>query len=175
IWDLLQNERLREAVSAAEQFADGLLPEEDLDAARYAVHPYQHFPITSVERAVYVTASTNPYFGADTVAHSTAQARGLVNEERVAQCQLLRELRGNPFRFVYDENEIYQHARCEKCNRRKVLSIEGEAGHTWCEWCDAPIKSFPSSPFRLREFLSWRGGTIPLIAQGIYDERAFER
>lgn len=124
IWDLIRNENSRSAVLLAEQFADGLVTEEDRAAAHAEAeaiaqqssspdqHPRALWACANVLHK-YAGIAINAYYNAAQVAqwHALVTA-GLYgsrsqeadslntlayNEELAQQCSLVRELFGNPF------------------------------------------------------------------------------
>jgi hypothetical protein len=107
VWHLLPDGRIRAAVELSERHADGLASREEVEAAWDAA-----------EAAVPEGAVLLPVYAA-----LEADA------ERAAQCPLLRDIFGNPFR---------------------------------------PVPLHPA-------WLAWNDGTVPKLAQAIYEERAFDR
>jgi hypothetical protein len=142
IWNLLPDERSRQAVEVAERHADGLATDEELEAASGAASAVEKaelkrtygdewnlYEVVPSMAAYNVAIPVGSWGGAprfvaphDTVLRINAHTR----TEGAAQCVLLRELFGNPFRPVTLD-------------------------------------------------LSWLTPTVISLAQGIYDERAFDR
>ncbi len=160
IWDLFKDDRCRSAVEIAERYADELATDDEMNEAQAEVENFAeeaeesvlpHFEklalVGSVNAAAYLGASENEgpvmAWDANTVAEWTVYAKtgssAVADKERearrrrefdaevIAQCDLLRDIFGNPFQFT---------------------TID----HAW---------------------LAWRDGTVPKIAQTIYDERRF--
>jgi hypothetical protein len=125
IWDLLEDERSRAAVEAAELFADDLISEERLDEAGYAAEEafeaalgtQPHAPDAAraasaaaapsdYEDPSHVAAHEAPHAAAVAAANRRVPSGGMPDwgaardAERAAQCDLLRDLIGNPFQAV---------------------------------------------------------------------------
>jgi hypothetical protein len=120
VWHLITDERGRQAVEVTERYLDGQATPDELRSASAAVEkitinlgdPEMWYDVAG---AAYMTADQP--FGAADVAYITAQnvgrhaARAMdpdTNEldenvmvtERAAQCNLVREILGNPFRII---------------------------------------------------------------------------
>jgi hypothetical protein len=109
VWHLLTDESARRAVQAAERHADGLATDDELQAACAATGSTE--PLGNV---VLITASAEP--NPDLVASAigpyvgshAAREMGMLEgtdldarfAEYAAQCDLIREVLGNPFRPV---------------------------------------------------------------------------
>jgi hypothetical protein len=158
IWHLLTDERSRNAVDAAERYADGLATLAELAAAQreaaaaytdgtdafYGLRTGITPPRSTAPHAAALHAADPPPIhvrpAADSAAYSVfkprsfpypeEEANAAVVPERAAQAVLLRELFG-------------------------PLTIRGVALHP--------------------AWLVWNDGTVPRLAQSIYDERAFDR
>lgn len=123
IWNLFEDERSRTAVEVGEQFADGLVSDEERHKVTQAVP--ERADAQFVYRAAICSVfnpppsdQVNGFHGdayrigrayASAVATSDYAARGLgyadesrqqvvTDKERAAQCRLLRHIFGNPFR-----------------------------------------------------------------------------
>jgi hypothetical protein len=114
IWHLLSDERCRRAVEVAEEYADGLAPEEELRAARLGARAamnddWQSIPVRAAVRAARAADSEgnsggvpgNPVFSeassAASRAHEAISTSGTSLKESLEQANLLRDLFGNPF------------------------------------------------------------------------------
>jgi hypothetical protein len=151
IWPLLDEERCRTAVSVAEQFADELASDSEVEAARKqatslvtenALSPQSSATASWAYGAARGVLFESPFWadraackGAISVAWCAAEAAWRANGENPPgrepeyQLQLLRDVFENPYQ-------------------------PGWADPTW---------------------LDWDGCAIPRLAEAIYDDRAFER
>jgi hypothetical protein len=144
LWGLLPDERGRNAVVTAELFADGLVGEEALtSAARDAGAVSQRLlgaAGAAAGAADEVTWGPDEFGG---VYHTRlllangAYARG--EREKVAQCQLLRDIVGNPFR-------------------------PAALGPAWAGWSDRTIPKLAQAIYEERAF-----DRLPLLADALED------
>jgi hypothetical protein len=105
IWPLLTDPRSRAAVEVSERFADGRATDRELREASTAA--YEVTRLTVDEAALYaafaasgVAEEESWLFEPAHVAANAASAGGHPEEERRRQCDILRDLFGNPFRPV---------------------------------------------------------------------------
>jgi hypothetical protein len=105
IWHLLTDERSRECVAVAECYADGKASRSEVEAvSRNAIGVTSHClgrTAAAGEAAAGVTFGEDGYGGAyhaSFVAYDAFYAVGQDTAEYLAQCRLLREVVGNPFR-----------------------------------------------------------------------------
>jgi hypothetical protein len=122
---LLTDERSRHALDVAERFAEGWASEEDLRAAGDAADSAANDAMTTAHPSATADAATNAAFAAlnstlpaaataadyaaancaSAVYHAHRVAAAASRQaERGAQCRLLREIFGNPFRPVVVES-----------------------------------------------------------------------
>lgn len=148
--------RSRLAVEVAERFADGLATIEEIGAAWASVWPLDDsepdmVAETCEEEAAYAArAWTTP--------------KGLALVPPAAQAALLRCIAGNPWRPVRLPGR-----ECWRCEGKKVaLGAGPDRGNPKCGECDGTgwlVKC---------DWLTWNGGTVPRLAQAIYNERRWE-
>jgi hypothetical protein len=101
VWHLLKDPASRGGVATAERFADGFVGEEDVLKARDAL---RGGGFSAVTRALWLSSRqglevTHPETAAKAVAFIAA-SRSRRSDESRAQCALLRDVVGNPFRPV---------------------------------------------------------------------------
>ncbi|HZY87038.1 MAG TPA: hypothetical protein VFE78_19540 [Gemmataceae bacterium] len=138
-WERIPDETCRRAVEVAERFADGQASHQErreveraaagLCDPRVIDYRYLAYHVIAGMRYSYHMASSVAEVANWVVTGRPGSEGPEALAESAAQCGLLREVFGNPFRPV-------------------VLAS------AW---------------------LAWNDGTIPKLAQAIYDERAFER
>jgi hypothetical protein len=123
-WDTLTDERLRRAVEVDEQYAEGLVSGQDRYAAWNVVLTLKIDAIERQEweRAVRIWSTQGPVYD-----FMNKSALHISDVDWGLQCQLLRDIIGNPFR---------------------------------------PVTIDPT-------VLTWNSGTVPRMAQAIYDDRRF--
>lgn len=145
VWHLLTDERSRRAVEVAERYADGKAEDSERHtAARGAEEAW------SLDESNVVSATAAAVCWRDIAGNIPGivarMAHGGFGIPLISQAALLREIVGNPWRLMTDEL-LY-------------LSNMRHVGHKDYN-IDVP-------------WLTWNDGTVPRIAQSIYDRRAFE-
>jgi hypothetical protein len=115
VWDALSDERSRLAIESAERYADGLISREELVAARTAaweVHRNEgmdwHREVRPEALAALIAYGTPLWYESReywwgelaVLPEWIAGANHLREREFAAQCQILRDVFGNPFRPV---------------------------------------------------------------------------
>lgn len=149
-WHLLTNERSRQAVEVAERYADGKATAGEANIAwKKAVDDRRKYKSGGPWEAAYSAASVAEVatFDAGDVSYQMDRRNVLP----VVQADILRDIFGNPFR-IPDMNR----GQCFECRDTRRL----QAGQFDCSYCQSPL-------------LTWNGGTIPTLAQSIYDSRDF--
>ena len=97
LWHLAEGDKGRRAVEVAERYADGLASKEELRAARETDERGDNFWRWAAQYAV----KEKPQEATDSMALFSFRHRGASgSEEYRAQCALVRDLFGNPFRPV---------------------------------------------------------------------------
>src|SRR5262249_40130920 len=125
IWHLLTDERSRQALLAGERYADGLLPEDEREAAfqdalQVSQGEQQGRPEWSAAAAAasVLIPYTQGVAGVSRHAREaiaggrrrlsrTKSARALAEAEQAVQLQLLRDIFGNPFRPVTLDRSLF--------------------------------------------------------------------
>ncbi|HEY7427668.1 MAG TPA: hypothetical protein VH682_25780 [Gemmataceae bacterium] len=133
-------DRGREAVVAAQRFADGSIDRNELHAAWAAVG----FPKRDYRRlaaSAARAASCSPDY--DGTAHAAASAI----------------------------NAVMQKSSLYEMDVSRIVEREAQALLLRDIFGPLPFRSIPFNP----AWLTWNDGTAQKIAQGIYDERAFDR
>ncbi len=107
IWHLLTDEQSRKAVEVAERYAEGDLNDDDLNTACAAVGAASMYslgcPAAAAEAAAEATWGHDAFGGpyhASLLTYNVSYAVGEAVSESIAQCDLLRDVNGNPFRPV---------------------------------------------------------------------------
>ena len=114
IWHLIAPEGYRNIVEAAERYADGLIGWDELRAAEQSA--YDRSGLQGEDSALWAAThtagdciETTPYHHDEDVSYThAALAAGHASDafeetrhaERLAQCHLIRDIFGNPFRIV---------------------------------------------------------------------------
>jgi hypothetical protein len=121
---LAETEQDKQAIAVAERFADGLLSKQEFAEAL-------HTSEQAVDRLWWLASSKPqaPPGGTFRVVLGTYTGVAASEAERRLQCDVIRDLFGNPFH---------------------PLALDHSC-------------------------LIWNGGTVPKLAQGIYEDRAFDR
>jgi hypothetical protein len=96
VWHKMTDKRCRDAVEAAERFADGAATQAELSEARSAA--WTVYARTGAYYALAVHAAARESCDAAVAGYAARAARG--KREPAAQCGLLRCICGNPFRPV---------------------------------------------------------------------------
>jgi hypothetical protein len=153
LWPWLTDESSRRAVEVAERFADGLSGKEELEAARRAAPPgwgpNERLPFTGdlvrwPANAAFGVAYPEAAAAATCVAQATAQALGgdtleTYNAAWRWQCDVVREVFGNPFRPVVVDP-------------------------VWLAWNDGTVRGMARDVYDERHF-----DRLPLLADALED------
>ena len=158
IWQLLTDERSREAVEAAERFADGLIRKKELKVALAAASRMPNGPMSEEETAAYAVARLAvPYAGgaAESVLEVVVHV-GLTPKER-QQSEKYRDL---DLRYMEPEpaRALYQ-------------AIWGRR----CRECSDLLREVIGNPFRpLTLDPAWSTPAVVQLARSLYEEQRFE-
>jgi hypothetical protein len=154
IWPLLTDERAREAVQVAEQFADGLADAAELAAAREAAS------------GLWLRTFAVPWTAADAavseVKWSTTDKMGGPQSQGLGDCASVAAAKA--------ASGVTRPGRRADRTYYRVLHLEQKA--------QAGLLGDLFGPLPFRPVLfdpSWRTAKVLSLAQGIYEERAFER
>jgi hypothetical protein len=155
IWHILTDDRSRQAVEVAEQFADGAATNEQLDTAWAAA---------AVARA------------AEAVTPAWDAARDSVRNPRAAEAAA-EAAADAAAGAAADAAEAAVGGGAEALRAREGASDHARAAAEKAQ-CDL-LRDIFGNPFRPAALdpsvLAWNDGTVRRIAQGIYEERAFDR
>ncbi len=151
IWHLLADDRSRKAVELAERFADGLASEQEREAAEEAANQAKR--VTGVSRQ----ASNYTIPEMFTIAARAA----CVTAEGDADTETLLAI----------------VAACSLIARNEASGLGWEAEMVACSSTLREIvgNTFLPPPPLPAAVLTWNDGTVRRMAEGIYEERAFDR
>lgn len=158
VWQLLTDERSRQAVEVAERFADGELVERQLILAHQ--ESAAALPANPAATMAFVASKINDL----PLLMPRAVGRLLVEETipGAVQAALLRDIFGNPFRPVLIR-------RGHLAIYRKSIPVIPTLSHIEKAWKHTYNTEDPA------RWLSWHDGTVPKLACAIYEDRAFDR
>jgi hypothetical protein len=144
-WHLLADFRIRKAVETAERYADNAASETELEAAS--------------DSAEVVFRSGNARTGSHAAAHAViASTAGGLDASRTA---------------VFAAQGIVNPKDIAEPNEQERASLDAEHAEQ-----TSVLRDIVGNPFRSvtveASWLSWHGGAVPKIAQGIYNDRAFD-
>jgi hypothetical protein len=160
-WHLLTDERSRNAVEAAERFAEGLIRKKELKAAQTAADEVPNGYESEKDLAAYAVASV-------AVQNANAAAEGVL--EVIVEVGLTPEERQQ--RAVFPTADTRDMTR-EQWGAR----IEAVWGRRRRECC-SQLREVIGNPFRALQvdpcWLAWNGGAVRQLARSIYDEGRFD-
>jgi hypothetical protein len=155
VWGLMTDDRARQAVLLAERCADGEVTREEMKAAHRA-------HARAFSNVLSVSYQYSPAFCAADCAHA-------------ATISLLTPSGAGGAHF----GAYYARCAAEFANRKgQAMPYDGPSTAA-AKRQAALLRDVFGNPFRPvntdRAWLRWGRGTVPKVAQAIYDERAFER
>jgi hypothetical protein len=148
VWQLLEDKRSRVAVEVAERFADGLATPDEL---RLAGSGAREVWVQQELRSISIDPQIEPEFNS---VRAACQAAYCVTDEKVREA-----------------------TRVAIRNVTFIQASRYSVRHPWFE-CRLLRELFGNPPVAVliaTSWVLWRDGTIPKLAQAIYDERAFDR
>jgi hypothetical protein len=171
VWDALYSDSSRQAVEIAELAADGKATKDQIDDAKYGAesptfgHDFEPIPVrryvgngnydAGVRRLLAMKVYTEADLQGEQWLGGSPAALRLQNAAHIAyHCLYLIEER-------LDEH-LLEHL---------TKQPDWPGGALVREVFGNPFRHFTADP----RWLSWNNGTIPAIARGIYDDRAFDR
>jgi hypothetical protein len=159
IWDLLADQRSRQAVDVAEAFAEGLAGKEDLGVARVAARA----------AARLVAGGNYPSSYQRKIAQRAAEAAAGLTSKRVSKvvCSIagaVAEAAAGKAGLLGAPSSGYAHARAAK-----MQSESGSQRALLVEFLGAlPFRPVPVDP----AWLTWNDGIVKRLAEVAYQERA---
>ncbi len=178
LWHLLVDGRSRKGVEVAEQYADGVVTDNDratayaaAHAAYRTIHPTQD-PYSWSQDGVAAFVAAAAAAPADAFAHlaETLTSAGpryssvhVVSAAENAACCIASSKVGSTVHAAYClsfDTECNEQCRMLRDIMPNPLLL---------------VNLHPSWLMHVPSLLSWNNGTIPMLAQSIYDDRAFDR
>jgi hypothetical protein len=163
IWHLLVDERSQKAIELLERYADGLATDSELSAAAQDAH----------RAAEDGDSADNPYAGWTA---ANAVGAGQVDDDdedpdEGCAADALRDAKDTAFSAAWAIGHHFHPDDSGDAWHAKTKAHEAAE-------CDL-LRHVVGNPFRRAAvdpaWLAWNGGTVRTMAQGIYDERAFDR
>jgi hypothetical protein len=154
IWHLMEDERSRNAVEVAERYADDQARGEEREAATVAAR-HDRADALAARHASGYKISECPTHAATAAYLATLDVRS-DREEPVSTAEAVI-------------------AVCSLIETYRASKLGGRAGHALA--CCRLVRELFGNPFRpirlKSSWLAWNDGTVPKLAQAIYDERRF--
>jgi hypothetical protein len=151
VWEWMPSEG-RLAVEVCEQYADGRIGQKKLSVGRRAAYAASKLPPVPPFRGDYAQASSHAGVVALHACDSMKQHEACEVADWVERTA--RSLVAHMWADTTDKAERKEH----------------------CSWLRDLFGLLPFRPVSVSpSWLTWNDGTIPKLAQGIYDERAFDR
>ncbi len=168
-WHLLTDERNRRAIEAAERYADGIISREELRVAEaHAEAAYQelldlHFPDRAVSRSFWGGVVSAAQHSARSDYDMPELFAGRDNPERFRSLGNLIWIATAAYPIGDEESGRNGHNAINAEHAVQAVLLRDLFGNPF-----RPVMIQPS-------WLLWNDGTVPKIAQAIYDEQAFDR
>jgi hypothetical protein len=159
IWHLLPDERSRQAVEVAEEYAEGGIEAHTIRDA------WDAEGVTAIGHALDGATALDAAWGADWTAKNVADAvREIVGRERT-KAVIERMVNGSAPLSDAEHNVQREREESSYRSERKAQSsaLRDLIGNPFC-----PLTVDPT-------WLAWNNGAIPMLARTIYDDRAFDR
>lgn len=171
VWALITDESFRTAIQAAELYADSKVTKEQMNEARNAAIP----------------AFVQLHNGEDEAPAAALSAAGIPAPKKSFFEQFLDAFDDPWWKDEFDKGDRHapavvtaKHAAWAAAHTQGQRPLSGSPGELAEQKVQASLLlevfGNPFRPITLNgAWLTWRGGTIPLLAQAIYDDHAFDR
>jgi hypothetical protein len=168
IWRSLKNPESRKAVEVAEQFADGLATSQDMAGAAKKARE-----LAGLIGSAYFQLYQERYLSSDEA--SEEEGNGQENQPERERVEWREGAAVQSASWaVWHKMTVFQATRGLRAAQQASPEPTREGAHQ-----STIIHDIFGNPFRpialAPSWLAWSDGTVGKLAQGIYDERAFDR